>query len=258
MRHILNHPWELGLLLCVGLAIVLDLGCRVGKHYQIQQNSDRKEHLSTVRDGLFVLVSLLLGFTLAFAAARFAERRSLLGEEAISIGATYLRAGTLPQPYRDHSQKLFREYVDARLELDNAGLNATLVTEATNRSKHIQEELWTDATAVAQSDRTAIMAGYLGSLNETIDLHERRVAAFENRVPPSIWLLIACISAIAVFTRGVTLTSRFWLSLVLLPITIAIVVALVADLDTPSSGLIRLDQRAMQRLKADLSVEPAR
>ena len=31
--------------------------------------------------------------------------------------------------------------------------------------------------------------------------------------------------------------------------------ALIADLDTPSRGLIRLDQRAMQRLKADMSVE---
>jgi len=28
---------------------------------------------------------------------------------------------------------------------------------------------------------------------------------------------------------------------------------LVADLDTPSSGFIRLDQRAMQRLKADIA-----
>jgi len=30
---------------------------------------------------------------------------------------------------------------------------------------------------------------------------------------------------------------------------------LIADLDTPSRGLIRLDQRAMHRLKADMGVE---
>jgi hypothetical protein len=45
------------------------------------------------------------------------------------------------------------------------------------------------------------------------------------------------------------------LTLVLLPITIAIVVSLIADLDSPSRGLIRLDQRALQRLKADMSTE---
>jgi hypothetical protein len=140
--------------------------------------------------------------------------------------------------------------------LDNAGLDAARFAEATNRSKRIQEQLWTDAASVSQTDRSAVTAVYINSLNETIDLHEKRIAALENRVPQAVWLLIISISVLAVFTRGLTLTSRFWLTLILIPITIAIVVALIADLDTPSSGLIRLDQRAMQRLKADLSAEP--
>ena len=57
---------------------------------------------------------------------------------------------------------------------------------------------------------------------------------------------------IAVFTRGTTISSRFWVTLILIPVTISIVVALIADLDTPTRGLIRLDHRAMQRLKVDM------
>jgi hypothetical protein len=76
-----------------------------------------------------------------------------------------------------------------------------------------------------------------------------------TRIPQPVWLLIFSVSLIAVFTRGSTLTTRFWLTLILLPITIALVVALIADLDTPSRGLIRLDQHALQRLKADVNVE---
>jgi hypothetical protein len=138
------------------------------------------------------------------------------------------------------------------------GLDAAGFTEASDRSKQIQHELWADAAAVTQSDRSAITAAYSNALNETVDLHERRVAPFENRIPPSIWQLIASVSAIAVFTRGVTLTSRFWLTLILVPIMIAIVGGLIADLDAPSSGLIRLDKRAMQRLQAELRTESAR
>jgi hypothetical protein len=52
-----------------------------------------------------------------------------------------------------------------------------------------------------------------------------------------------------------SITTRLRLTLVLLPIAIAIVVSLIADLDSPSRGLIRLDQRALQRLKADMSTE---
>jgi hypothetical protein len=255
MEYIFNHPWELGLLLGIVLAFVLDLGQRIAGRYQMELAPPRKEQLSTIRDGLFILVSLLLGFTLTLATSRFVERRSLLVEEAISIGTTYLRANTLPQPYRDHSKQLLREYVDTRLELDNMGTDSRHFDEALGRSKRLQEDLWLDAVTVAQNDRSAITAVYVNSLNETIDLHEKRVAAFENRVPPPVWLMIISVSLIAVFARGSTLTARFWLTLILVPITIALVVALIADLDTPGRGLIRLDERAMQRLKADMSVE---
>jgi hypothetical protein len=66
---------------------------------------------------------------------------------------------------------------------------------------------------------------------------------------------ILSVSLIAIFCRGLTLTQRFWLTLVLAPITIALVVALVADLDSPSTGLIRVEQRAVQRLKSEFSSE---
>ena len=115
----------------------------------------------------------------------------------MSIGITYLRASTLPQPYRDHSRQLLRQYVDTRLQLGNADLFDDAVAEA----KLLHEDLWNDASTVAQHDRTAITALYVNSLNETIDLHEKRVAAFENRVPQAVWVLVISVSFIAVFTR---------------------------------------------------------
>ena len=236
------------------LALVLELGRRVAAYFKIEQGPSTQRADGHDPGWAPCASSLLLGFTLSMASTRFGERRSLVVEEATSIGTTYLRASTLPQPYRDHSRQLLREYVDTRLELAN--VDANRLSQTLGRSKRLQEELWLDAAAVAQNDRTAITAVYLNSLNETIDLHEKRVASFENRIPRPVWLLIFSTSLIAVFTRGSTLTSRFWLGLILIPITIAIVVALIADLDTPGRGLIRLDQRALQRLKADISVVP--
>lgn len=253
MWFIFDHPLPLGLLLGVVLAFSLDLGRQVAVRYQIVQTPDRKQQMDTIRDGFFILLSLLLGFTLTFAATRFAERRSLAVEEAVSLGTTYLRASTLPQPHRDRSEQLLREYVDARLALDDA--DRPQINEAMGRSRHIQEELWLDAAAVAQTDRSDVTGLYLDSLNETIDLDAKKVAAFEYHVAPPIWILIIFVSVLVGFTRGATMTSRFWLSLILMPITIAIVVALIADLDTPTRGLIRLDQRPLQRLKAEIDAE---
>jgi hypothetical protein len=256
MAYLLNEPWLLGLLLAISLAAAIELGRRTAAYAHIHDDTNRKDQVVAIRDGLFVLLSLLLGFTLALAVPRYNERRALLVDEAVSIGTTYLRAEMLPQHYRDNARHLLRQYVDVRLDLDNAGLDAARFNEATNRSKHIQDQLWSDTVAVAQTDRTSITSTYINSLNETIDLHDKRIAALENRIPVSIWFLILSVSVIATFSRGLTLTRRFWLTLVLIPITIVIVVALIADLDSPSTGLIRLDQRAMQRLQAEFSSEP--
>lgn len=256
MTYLLNEPWLLGLILAISLAAAIELGRLTAAYTHIHEDTNRKEQVVAIRDGLFVLTSLLLGFTLALAVPRYTERRTLLVEEAISIETTYLRADVLPQPSRDHTRGLLRHYIDSRLDLDNAGLDAARLSAAANRSKQIQGQLWEDADVFSHTDESAIAATYVNSLIETIDLHQKRIAALENRIPVAIWFLIFSVSLIALFTRGLTLTRRFWLTLVLAPITIAIVVALVADLDSPSAGLIRLDQRAMQRLKVEFSSEP--
>jgi hypothetical protein len=161
MAYLLNKPWLLGLVLAISLAISIELGRRTAAYAHIHEDTNYKDQIVAIRDGLFLLVSLLLGFTLALAVPRYTERRTLLVEEAVSIGTTYLRAGLLPQPYRDNARDLLRHYVDVRLDLDNAGFDAARFDEATNRSKHIQDQLWAGALAVAQTDRTAITATYV-------------------------------------------------------------------------------------------------
>lgn len=215
-----------------------------------------REQMGNIRDGLFLLLSLLMGFTLTMAATRFAERRSLLIEEGISIGTTYLRTMTLPPLYRDHSRQLLREYLNSRIELNNAASDPEQLEIALRHSKQLQTDLWSDAAAAAEIDHTAITATYINSLNETIALDVKRVASFENRIPPPIVITIMCVAVAGVFSRGCTITSRFWLALIMMPITISVVVALIDDLDTPSRGLLHLDQRVVLRLKADMFSEP--
>jgi len=253
MDFLLNHPWLLGLLVALLLAGMIEAGRHTAARFSIQEDPNRKDQMVALRDGLFVLAGLLFGFTLALAASRFAERRSILVEEANAIGETYLRAETLAEPNREQARQLLRQYVDARVDFNGAGLDVARAEEAANRAKQIQERLWEGVVEITKTDRSAISAAYMNSLNEVIDLHEKRVSALENRIPFSIWLLIFCVSSIAIFSRGLTLGRRFWLTVLIAPLTVAIVIALIADVDSPSSGLIRLDQRAMLRLKADMN-----
>jgi hypothetical protein len=57
-------------LLAIVLALTLDLGRCAAVDTRFNEESSRKEQMSTIRDDLFVLASLLLGFTLALASPR--------------------------------------------------------------------------------------------------------------------------------------------------------------------------------------------
>jgi hypothetical protein len=240
------------MLLTVILAIVLELGRLVAVYLKIDEIPERNNQMKALRDGLFVLLSFLLGFTLSLADARYSERRALLVQEAVSIGTTYLRANTLSPLQRDHSRQLLREYADSRIELNRAGMDPPAFDSAILRSKRLQQELWGEAVIVSRDNPNAITAGYVTSLTETIDLHEKRLSASEHRLPKPIWALIFCVSVLAVFARGCTLRSRFWLTFVLVPVSITVVAALTADLDSSRGGFVRLDDRVMQRLKAEM------
>jgi hypothetical protein len=109
MEYTLNHPWELGLLLGVALAFVLDLGWRTALHYHIDQATPRKEQMGTIRDGLFILVSLLLGFTLSMAVSRYAERRSLVVEEAMKDSHQQMPVTRPAHCFKDVRQHILRQ-----------------------------------------------------------------------------------------------------------------------------------------------------
>src|SRR5580698_4313365 len=118
MQSLIDHPYAFGLLLALALAIAIEAGQKMSTYARIQEDPHRKEQMVAIRDGLFVLVSLLLGFTLTLAVPRFNERRTLVIEEADAIETTYLRAATLPQPFNTRAQQQLRQYVDARINLD--------------------------------------------------------------------------------------------------------------------------------------------
>ena len=86
-----------------------------------------------------------------------------------------------------------------------------------------------------------------------IDIAEKRLSAFENRVPLTVWLVIFVVAAFQSFITGYSLKRRFWLSLVVTPLVVAVVMALIADLDSPHTGLIRIEQHSMDRLVDDVT-----
>lgn len=228
-------------------------GCRLALSMRINEDSHHHEHVTGLREGLFILLSLLLGFTVAMVLPRFDQRNQLVIDEANAIGTTILRAEILPEPQRSKTRELLSQYVVLRAKFARQTLlDRTALDLEIQRTKDLQRQLWQETVAAAQQNPTVVVMTYLQALNSTIDIAETRLAAFENRVPTTVWLIILLVAVIQSFTAGFSLKRRFWFSLVMTPLVVAVVMALVADLDSPHTGLIGVRQNSMERLVHDV------
>jgi hypothetical protein len=143
----------------------------------------KPEQLASARDGIGLLLSLLLGFTLAMAPSRFDQRKQLVVDEANAIGTTIVRAQMLPEPARDKMLALLREYVDARIRFAGVGLYGEEFAQAMARGKELQNQMWKVAVDVAKTTPNGITSLFVEALNNSVDLSEKRLSMLENRVP---------------------------------------------------------------------------
>jgi hypothetical protein len=199
------------------------------------------------------LLAFLLAFTFGMAASRFETRRELVLDEANAIGTTYLRAALVPEPHRTDIRALLRDYVAVRLE----GVEPGMAVPALARSEELQGRLWAQAIQVAEKKPTPITGLFIQSLNEVIDLHAKRVTmGMRNRIPIPMWgaLYFTAILAMAGvgYHEGLTSTTRTLATLVLV-VTFSGVLWLLADLDRPQEGLIKVSQQALMDVRKSMT-----
>jgi len=254
VRIFLDKPLLVFVTVCLALVTSAVLGYRLARCTHINEDAHHHEHITGLREGLFVLLALLLGFTVAMVLPRYDQRNQLVIDEANAIGTTMLRAEILPEPQRVKTLELLRAYMIVRRDFARQTLlNRTSLAVNTQQTKALQRQLWQEMVAAMQQHQDLVVVAYLQSLNAMIDIAETRLAVFENRVPIAVWLIIFLVAVSQSFTTGFSLKRRFWFSLVMTPLVVAMVMALVADLDSPHTGLIGIKQNSMERLVHDVT-----
>lgn len=256
MLALVSHPWELFIVFLVGLTVVVDLGLRL-RLMLPNLDEERRSLIKSARDGMTVFLSFLLGFALPMALPNYERRSELVTQEANAIATVHDRAQLLPEPFRSKLRALLGEYVDARLDFAHQVTDQAVLASAA-RAKVLQSQMWQQGVAMAQQNPVLNTAPiFLQSLGAVSDLSEERLAAYERRIPATIWLVLALISVLTCFVVGYSMGRRLWLTMVVLPLTVAIVLSLVSELDSPRSGFIRAGQQSMERLQLDLKTDPA-
>jgi hypothetical protein len=230
----------------------VEVGYRIGGYHRPHSLEEKETPVGSMVGATLGLLAFMLAFTFGLAGSRFEDRRQVLLSEANAIGTTYLRAAMLPEPMRTEAQNLLREYVDVRIEAVQPGK----LDQAITKSEELHTRLWSVAVAATEKDRSPITALYVQSLNEMIDVHAKRVmAGVRSRVPGMIWIvlyLLAILSMVMIgYHEGLT-KSRRSIAVIALVLGFSSVLYLIADLDRPVHGTLRVSQQSMIDLRKSM------
>ena len=219
-----------------------------------------KEPFGILQGALLGVVGLILAFGLSLAVSRYEDRRAAIVDEANAIGTTYLRAQTLPEPIRTRSLNLLVSYTQSAVTLSDHVPGSSDEREAATREQGIQRRLWALA---GQALNTAPVASaprlYVETLNEMIDAQTVRIAALNNQVPMAVLVLevLGASLALGLLATYLSIIGRGVAAVALAALLVAFLLLVIADLDRPTRGLIRVPDTPLRSQLASMRLPPA-
>ena len=149
------------------------------------------------------------------------------------------RVDLLPPDTATATRGLIRKYASLRVAFfSDQGANdlAKLAVETTR----LQDQMWESVSHAGANQATPLVALAVSGMNEVIDSEGRSRAAWQNRLPDAVWGLLLFIAVGANLLFGVGQTRVPPLILTVLPLAIAVGLFLIAEIDSPRSGVVRV------------------
>ena len=246
--------WAMYILTFLVLLLAFELGYKYGLFQQKKYQSEPDKTLDAMVGATLGLLAFLMAFVMSMASDRYDNRRQLVVEEAQVIRSAYLQAGYLTEPYPEEIRSLLREYVDLRIATPET---KNEIGKVVLRSEEIHAKLWglTEAVVEETPGRDEVSL-FIASINETINLHSRRIAALRARLPETVVLVLYVIAALGMTMVGYQNSyngKRNYYSALSVILVFTVVMMLIIDLDRPQEGLLRVSQQALIDLQRQLN-----
>ncbi|WP_250454656.1 hypothetical protein [Caballeronia sp. ATUFL_M2_KS44] len=251
MRQLVSHPVSFLVLSLILMSAAAYLGARLRRARPMAD--DMREDFGIVQSAALTLLALVIGFSLSMAVGRYDQRKNLEEEEANAIGTEVLRAELLPAAQASAIRTLLARYTAQRIRFYQTAdgdelqhINAT--------TTELQTQLWTEARSGASAQPSPLSALAISGMNDVINTQGYTQAAWWNHIPASAWALMViigffCNVLIGYGTRSTNPGRRF---LLIMPLIVSISFTLIADIDSPRNGLIRVSPQNLISTSASI------
>ncbi|MEA9567026.1 hypothetical protein [Polynucleobacter sp. AP-Nickl1-40-C4] len=183
------------------------------------------------------------------------DQRELFEEgEANAIGTEFLRADLLFPKAAAATKDLLLQYTDQRI-LFYSKQSPEKIEEIRSKTDQLQTALWNEILPTVRTQNTASIALVAAGMNDVLNSQGYVQAAWWNRIPLTAWALMSAIAICANLLVGFgarNFEKNIGLFMIF-PFVIAVSFFLIADIDSPRGGVIRIEARNLVALKNNLS-----
>src|SRR5208283_49607 len=219
---------------------VLWLSARVGASFRRRRplKEDERGDFGFVQAATLTLLGLIIGFSFSMAIGRYDQRRNYEEAEANAIGTEYVRTDLLPAADQARVRALLRKYLDLRI-LFYRTRNEGEIQKVNGATAQLQEEMWSAVQAPALAHPTPVMALAVSGMNDVLNSQGYTQAARWNRIPIAAWGLMAAIAVCSnlLIGYGAHHAEKRSVLFFVLPLVVSISFLLIADIDSPRSGI---------------------
>ena len=240
MNSLVDYPFLVLALSLVGLWLSARIGGSIRKRKRNVEGEGR-EDFDIIMGAILTLLALIIGFSFSVAVSRYDQRKNYEEAEANAIGTEYARADFLPAADAAKVRALLKNYLHQRVLFYNTRDNRQL-QQIDATTTQMETDLWAAVQAPAVAKPTPTVGLAASGMNDVLNSQGYTQAAWLYRMPKEAWILMAVIAIfcnlmIGYGSRRAAAKGSLFL---VIPLLVSISFFLIADIDSPRGGIIRV------------------
>ena len=251
MYNLTHYPLIFSVVAFLTLWLAAWTGATIFRRRKLEEGA--REDFGVIQAATLTLLGLILAFSFSMATSRYDQRKNLEEEEANAIGTEYLRADLLPAADAAKVKGLLKDYLEQRI-LFYRTRDLEEYRQITLRTAKLQGDLWSAVQVPAVAQPTPLSALAVAGMNDVLNSQGYTQAAWWNRIPTSAWglMVIKAIGSNVLIGYGARTAKAERLLLLVLPLVVSITSMLIADIDSPRGGFIRVHPQNLESLSESL------
>jgi hypothetical protein len=179
--------------------------------------------------------------------SRYDLRKTCEQAEANAIATQYVRADLLAASDAAKVRALLTKYLDRRMEFYTAR-NQDRIAKINEETAQVQNDLWLAVKSAVPAIPAPLMGLLISGVNDISNSQRSTQAAWWNRIPTSAWILMVIVSFCCNLMIGYRARRTDWALFMVVPVTLALSLFLISDIDSPAGGIVRVLPQTLMSL----------